>query len=392
MKGERRADPDPFPNLAWLREKAPVSLTENDAGAAPIYFVTSYDLVRSCLADRRLGADPRKSAVVDLASIPFERSVLDSDPPEHTRMRQVLRPVFGVGTVRRLLPRIAEICRETIRSFAASGQADLMAQYAQVVPVAVIHELLGVPESQQAAPGLLMDWFWHAGLSRDLDDEAMEHIEDYLRRILEYKRRHPGDDVTTILLDALDRGELRDEAELRGTLSSILGPGHITTVPLLATGIVRLLERPEVLATARQNPARWPDIVDEILRFDSVVQVSNNRYAEQDMDIGGTPVAKGSTVLMSLAAANRDPKRFANPDEFDIDRPRGAHMAFGHGPHVCAGAQLGRAEGAAALATLFEELPDLRLACPVDQIVWTWGPIERGPAQVPVSFTPRGTT
>jgi cytochrome P450 len=391
MTGERRADPDPFPNLGWLRENAPVSLTENDMDAAPIYFVASYDLVRSCLADNRLGADPRWSATADLATIPFERSVLDSDPPEHTRMRRTLRPVFGVATVRRLLPRIEEICRETIRTFAADGSADLMSQYAQVVPVDVIHELLGVPERMRVAPGALMDWFWHGGLSRHLDDDADEHIEDYLRRILAHKREHRGDDVTTILLDALDAGELRDEAELRGTLASILGPGHITTVPLLATGIVRMLERPAVLAAARAEPARWADVVEEVLRFDSVVQVSNNRYAHEDMEIGSVPVPKGSTVLLSLAAANRDPARFTDPDEFDIDRPRGGHMAFGHGPHVCAGAQLGRVEGERALAILFEELPDLRLDCRPEEIVWTWGPIERGPAEIPVTFTPRGS-
>jgi cytochrome P450 len=384
MKGERRADLDPFPNLTWLRENAPVSLADDGPAGAGVYFVTRYRLVRSCLTDPRLGDEPPGAGKPS-----FERTVLDRPAEEHARMRRVLRRAFSLVSVRGLRSRIAEICRDTIDTFAAAGRADLMADYAQVIPVAVIHEVIGIPPAEQRVPpGELMDRFWQAVHAPDPDDDAVEFIEDYVRWIVDYKRAHPGDDVTTMLLDALAAGEVRDEAELRGILASVLGPGHMTTVQLLSTGIVRLLEHRDLLATAIERPQRWPDVVDEILRFDSVVLMTNNRYAVEDLTIGDVLVPKGSTVLMSIGGANRDPERFANPDEIDIDRPHGAHVAFGHGPHFCLGAHLGRAEGEIAFDTLFRALPDLRLACPIEDIVWTWGPMERGPAGVPAVFTP----
>jgi cytochrome P450 len=389
MSGDRQPDPDPYPNLAWLRANAPVSRTEKGTAAAPIYFVTPFELVRSGLSDSRLTADPRKVADISPEQISFDRGLLDTDPPDHGRMRQVLHHAFAPSGVLKLRPMITKICRRAIHAFETRGHADLMAEYAQVVPVEIVHEILGVPPEVRVPAPELMDWYWRAGLSRQPDDDAMDQIDDYVRRILDHKRDHRGADLTTIMLDALARGDLHDEAELRGTLSAVLGPGHITTVPMLATGIVRLLERPAVLAAARGEPSRWADVVEEVLRYDSVVQVTNNRYAEAELTIGGVEVPKGSIVLMSLAAANRDPSRFDHPDTFDVDRRRRGHVAFGHGPHVCLGARLGRVEGEIAFATLFEALPSLRLACPPEEVVWTWGPTERGPATVPVTFAPR---
>jgi cytochrome P450 len=155
----------------------------------------------------------------------------------------------------------------------------------------------------------------------------------------------------------------------------------------VASAIVRLLEHPGQLGCAVRDVARWPEVVEEALRFDSVVQASTARYVQQDVTIGATRIASGSVVLMSIAAANRDPARFENPERFDIDRPRRPHLGFGHGIHFCLGAYLGRAEVAIALSTLFEALPDIRLAVPADQIRWTFGPMMRGPAAVPVTFS-----
>ncbi|MFD5450909.1 cytochrome P450 family protein [Streptomyces sp. NPDC003470] len=388
MKGYP-ADPDPYPNYRWLRANAPACPMGGDTAEESTCFVTSYELVRAGLLDSRLSSDPRNAAGAD-PSAPAERSVLDSDPPDHGRMRRVVNPAFSLTAVDALRPTIARICREAIAGLAGHGRADLMAEYGLVVPVAVIHEILGVPPEQRVDPVLFMDRFWWAAAAREPDPEAAEFIDAYVTRILEYKRAHPGDDVTTALLRALEDGGLRDESELRGMVTAVLGAGHTTTVPLVSAGIVRMLQHPAQRAKAMADSARWADVVEELLRHDSVIQVSTNRYAVEDLVIGDVPVPRGGTVLMSFAAANRDPARFDDPDVFDMDRPRGGHLAFGHGTHFCLGAHLGRAEAEIALRLLFETLGDVRLTVPVEDVVWSFGPMLRGPAAIPVTFTPVG--
>lgn len=386
MKGYP-ADPDPYPNYRWLRENAPACPMAGDTDEDSTCFVTSYELVRASLLDSRLSSDPRNAAGAD-PTAPADRSVLDTDPPDHSRMRRVVNPAFSLSAVDALRPRIARACREAIAAFAGRGHADLMAEYGLVVPVAVIHEILGVPPEQRVDPAEFLDRFWWAGAARQPEPAAVEFVDAYVHRILEYKRAHPGDDVTTALLRALDDGELRDESELRGMVTAVLGAGHITTVPLVSAGVVRMLQHPEQLARARAEPGRWADVVEELLRHDSVIQVSTNRYALEEVVVGGVPVPKGGTVLLSFAAANRDPTHFEDPDTFDMDRPRGGHLAFGHGTHFCLGAHLGRAEAEIALGTLFEALADVRPDVPLDDIVWSFGPMLRGPAAIPVTFTP----
>ncbi|MFD9073018.1 cytochrome P450 [Streptomyces lasiicapitis] len=386
MKGYP-ADPDPYPNYRWLRENAPACPMGGDTDADSTCFVTSYELVRAGLLDSRLSSDPRNAAGAD-PSAEAERSVLDTDPPDHGRMRRIVNPAFSLSAVDALRPRIARACRDAIAAFAGRGHADLMAEYGLVVPVAVIHEILGVPPEQRVDAAEFLDRFWWAGAAREPEPAAVEFVDAYVTRIIDYKRAHPGDDVTTALLRALDDGGLRDESELRGMVTAVLGAGHITTVPLVSAGVVRMLEHPEQLAKALAEPARWADVVDELLRHDSVIQVSTNRYALEDVVVGDVPVPKGGTVLMSFAAANRDPARFDDPDAFDMDRPRNGHLAFGHGTHFCLGAHLGRAEGEIALRTLFEALGDVRSVVPVEEIVWSFGPMLRGPAAIPVTFTP----
>ncbi|MGA4844127.1 cytochrome P450 family protein [Streptomyces sp. G45] len=387
MKGYP-ADPDPYPNYRWLRENAPACPMGGDTDADSTCFVTSYDLVRAGLLDSRLSADPRNAAGADPLA-PADRSVLDTDPPDHGRLRRVVNPAFSLSAVDALRPGIARACREAIAAFAGRGRADLMAEYGLVVPVAVIHDILGVPPEERADPAEFLHRFWWAAAAREPDPEAAAFVEEYVTGIIDHKRAHPGNDVTTALLRALDTGELRDESELRGMVTAVLGAGHITTVPLVSAGIVRMLQHPEQLARATADPERWPDVVEELLRYDSVIQVANNRYALEDMAVGDVPVPKGGTVLLSFAAANRDPARFADPDVFDMDRPRGGHLAFGHGTHFCLGAHLGRAEAEIALRTLFEELGDIRSDIPLEEVVWSFGPLLRGPAAIPATFTPK---
>jgi cytochrome P450 len=381
MSGARSPELDPFPNLAWLRENAPVSAARGDSPESRVFLVTPYRLVRSCLADPRLGDEP-----AGFVRPAVERTAMQPRSAAVHLARQALRQTLSPGAMRRLRPRITEICKEITGTFAGAGAADLMSQYAKVISVVAIHELIGVPApALRVPPAEFMDQFWRAGHAPT--EDAIEFVEDHLRWLLAYKRAHPGDDIATSLLAALDAGQVVDEEEVRGVLAVVLGPGHTTTALLLAAGIVRLLERPGLLADVTKRQL-WPDAVDELLRFDSVVQLTNKQYALEDLSIGGVPVPKGSAVLLSLGGANRDPERFADPDEFDVDRPNRGHVAFGHGPHFCPGARLGRLEVEIGLEILFTTFPDIRLACPVQDIVWSWGPMERGPALIPAIFTP----
>jgi cytochrome P450 len=195
--------------------------------------------------------------------------------------------------------------------------------------------------------------------------------------------------VTSRLLELLADGELRDEREVRTILYSILGGGHVSTGPFIASAVVRLLQHPDQFALVVADHARWPAVVEEVLRYDSAVQSARDRYALEPIDVGGVHVAKDEVVLLSLAAANRDPARFERPEEFDIRRTPSPHLAFSHGTHFCPGSRLARTEGVIALSTLFDRLPDLRLTRPDEPIEWSFGPALRGPARVPVSFAPR---
>ncbi|WP_405165480.1 cytochrome P450 [Nocardia sp. NBC_01499] len=384
----RRGDPDPYPNYAWLREQAPVSAVFSPHGSGQTWLVTSYELARACLADPRLSNDKRKSrgdperAAAEHSTT--ARGLLDLDRPEHARLRRLVSGAFSPIASEQFRPMMERLCQAAVDRFADLGVVDLVAEYALPVPVAIIHEVLGVPESERKDPARCFDLFYRAGLAKPPDPTCIDELIDYVDHIAEYKRGHPGDDVTTALLGHLETGQLRDQRELRTMLLALLGAGHVTTVQFLGCAAFRLLEHPEQLADLMAARAGWADSVNEVLRFDSPIQASVYRYALADMEIGGVSVAKGDAVLISLAAANRDPHRFDDPERFALARTSLSHLAFGHGAHLCLGAHLARLEGEVALDVLFHRLPDLRLVGEPADVVWAYGPMLRGPRELEV--------
>lgn len=378
-------DLDPYPNYKWLREHTPVcSLVGQDG--APVHFVTSDELVRASLTDQRLSAD----------GLGPDNALIGADPGDHERLRRLMSAMLPNGLVDAARPGIERLCHAAIDRFAGRGQADLMTEYALEIPVAVMHDLVGLPPAERESAQVCMDHFWRASFSRQRDPDALAFIDNYLRRIVAHKRTSPGPDITTALLQLLADGELRDEREVRTILYSLLGGGHVSTGPFIASAIVRLLQHPDQLALVMADPDRWPAVVEEVLRYDSAVQSARDRYALEPMEIGGVRVNKDEVVLLSLGAANRDPARFERPEEFDTSRTPSSHLAFSHGKHFCPGSRLARAEGVIALSILFDRIPDLRLTRPDEEIEWSFGPALRGPAHVPVCFSPHrpgdGTT
>jgi cytochrome P450 len=384
MKHEDRPDVH-----RWLRDHLPVCevVPERDGDAA--FLITRYDDAVSVLTDKHITIDPRELARTTPATS-TKKSIFDTEPPDHTRMRKTIVDAFSSASVERLRPRIHELYTRAIDAFAGRGHADLMREYALPVPVDVFHEILGVPQPERVPAVELIDMIWQgAGVSRP-DKSANARIDDYVARILAYKRTHRGDDVVTSLITALESGELRDAGEVHGMLSGLIGGGLITTVTLLASSITRMLQYPEQLRAVLSQGVSWDRAVEETLRYESVVQVSNFRYAKDALRVGDVDIPEGSRMLVSLASANHDERRFEEPDVFDINRAQGRHMAFGHGRHFCTGAKLSRIEGELGLSTLFTRLTDLRLEPDDAAITWTFGPMFRGPGEIPVSFTPGG--
>lgn len=301
-------------------------------------------------------------------------SLLSVEPPEHTRYRTLVSSVFtarAVATLREKVQVTADSLLDALeRRRAATGAdvVDLVEAYCAKLPVAVISDILGVPEADReqvlffgeaAAPSLDFVLPWRQFRRTELGLVAFDTwLSGHIARL----RKSPGDDLLSQLIAATDGEGRLDDAELRATAGLVLAAGFETTVNLLGSGTWLLLRHPEQLARLREDPSRWSTAVDEALRLESPVQMTA-RVARKDTTLAGEPIARGEMVSLLLAAANRDPAVFENPLAFDVTRRNaGRHLAFSGGRHFCLGAALARAEGEVGLRTLFDRYPDLALA------------------------------
>ena len=298
-------------------------------------------------------------------------SLLAVEPPAHSRYRRLVAGVFTARAVEQLRPDVQRVADELLDDLAAlprSEPFDLVERYATVLPVRVIAGILGVPASEHAAvlalgnavaPALDLGLRWSQ--YRDAQ-RALHALNAWLDAHLTRLRAAPGQDLLSQLVVAEDDGMRLDEVELRSTAGLLLVAGFETTVNLLGSGAQLLLSAPDQLAVLRAAPERWPDAVEEVLRYESPVQVTGRR-AVRDTSVAGLPVEEGTHVTTLLAAANRDPEVFADPQRFDVTRENARdHLSFSGGRHFCLGAALARIEGEIGLRTLFDRLPDLTLA------------------------------
>lgn len=299
-------------------------------------------------------------------------SLLAVEPPEHTRYRKTVASVFTVKAVAALRDRVQQTADTLLEELAGqTGVVDIVARYCSQLPVAVIGEILGVPERDRAkvlefgelaAPSLDAGLTW-AQYRRVTD--GLAGFNSWLTAHLRRLQNNPGDDLMSQLIRiASEEATHLNDVELRATAGLVLAAGFETTVNLLGNGISMLMGAPDQLAMLREDPDLWPNAVEEILRLDSPVQLSA-RVALTDTEVAGAPVRAGETVVIYLAAANRDPAVFAEPDRFDVTRVNaGRHLAFSGGRHFCLGAALARAEGEVGLRTFFDRFPDVRPAGP----------------------------
>ncbi|MFF4290412.1 cytochrome P450 [Streptomyces sp. NPDC001633] len=400
---------DPYPAYAWLREHAPVHRTALPSGVEA-WLVTRYTEARQALADARLSKNPvhhsESAHGKGKVGIPGERSanlmthLLNIDPPDHTRLRRLVSKAFTPRRVAEFAPRVQELTDHLIDGFAGRGEADLIHEFAFPLPIYAICDLLGVPREDQDD---FRDWagmmIRHGGGPRGGVARSVKKMRGYLAELIHRKREAlpdvptPGEDLISGLIRASDHGEHLTENEAAAMAFILLFAGFETTVNLIGNGLHALLGHPaqrELLqkSLAAGDTELLTTGVEELLRFDGPVELATWRFATEELTLGGQRIAEGDPVLVVLAAADRDPARFPEPDVLDLTRRDNQHLGYGHGIHYCLGAPLARLEGQTALATLLTRLPDIRLAVEAGELRWRGGLIMRGLRSLPVEFPP----
>jgi cytochrome P450 len=363
---------NPYPFYRKLREAHPVfRVAELDA-----WIVTSYEAVNAALRNPQLSSDrfPRlrqrlASKGLDSLAQDRVRSMIHMDPPDHTRLRGLVSKAFTPKSVEAMAGRIQEIVNDLLEAVKSQGQMDLIEDFAYPLPVTVIAEMLGVPTEDRAR---FKHWSDEVSVVLGGDVAALsekalrrattarEELADYFQDIVRQRRKNPGIDLISALTQAEEEGGKLSEDELYSTVVLLLVAGNETTTNLIGNGMLALLRHPEEMQKIWESPSRVPAAVEEMLRFDSPVQLTT-RMAKTDLEIQGTKIPKGDWLYLVVGAANRDPAQFPEPDRFDVARVENKHIGFGAGAHFCLGAPLARLEAQIAVSSLREHFPKLRL-------------------------------
>ena len=369
---------NPFDPPAELAARPPLSRLRFADGTLG-WLVTDHATARFVLSDERFSArmDLTRSAIRTTEPAQVPGAFIFMDPPEHTRYRKLLTAQFTLRRMRALEPRIAEIASRLLDRM--TPPADLVRDFALPLPSLVICELLGVPyeahERFERSSHAMVD----PALPEPDRDVAAGELFGLLAEVVAEKRRSPGDDLLSGLL------ELTDE-EVMGVGVMLLFAGHETTANMLGLGTFALLRHPAELARLRADPSLIDGAVEELLRHLSIVQYEVNRAALADVEVAGQVIAKGDPVLVSIPLANRDAARFPAPDTLDITRNTSGHMAFGHGVHQCLGQQLARIELRIGFSALLNRFPELRLAVAPEEVPLRTGRGIYGVDALPVTW------
>ncbi|MGW0120355.1 cytochrome P450 [Streptomyces sp. NPDC003327] len=354
---------DPPAELTEARQHGPISRYTHPGGK-PGWLITGHDLVRSVLADPRFSARKDLLNVVDFELPPAPPGeFLLMDEPDHSRYRKPLVGKFTARRMRLLTERVERITADCLDAMEANGPtADLVTAFAKPIPTIVICEILGVPYEDRDSFQEQIDTFMNGETSEEELIAAYTATQTYLAELVAAKRAEPTDDILSELTDS----DLTDE-ELRGISLILLAAGFDTTANMLSLGTFALLRNPAQLTALRDDPTLIDRAVEELLRYLTVAK-SFMRTALEDVEIGGQTIEAGTTVVLSYHTANRDPDRYTDPHALDLRRESGGHLAFGHGIHLCLGAQLARVEMRVAFSALLARFPTLRLAVPAEEV------------------------
>lgn len=383
--------PNPYPLFHQLRDAGPFPVADN-----AITVIGAHELCTTILRDTTLSSNRSRTLLPSRFSgdeAEHPTSFLSMDPPDHTRLRKLVAKAFTPRVIAGLEPRITEIVDELFGGFAAGDRFDVVSELAYPLPVQVICELLGVPESDhQLFEG------WSRLLVRGLDpamaitdpeesaavEAASEEFRAYFSELIAARRAEPGDDLLSRLVLIEEQGDQLTEAELISTCVLLLVAGHETTANLIANGVLALLRHPDQLAALRADPALIGGTVEEVLRYDPPVQLTT-RIVRRPTPYGDVVTPTDGVLLLLLGAANRDPAVFAEPDRFDITRDTRQHLSFAAGPHFCLGAPLARLEGTIALSAFASRVTDPELDA--DSLRYRPHVNLRGPERMVVGFS-----
>jgi len=317
--------------------------------------------------------------------------MLDSDGAEHRRLRTLVRDTFAPHYIAQLEPRVQVVADQLLDRLAQQGRADLVADYAVPLPLTLIAEILGVPERDRFR---FRRWFSslvelsaseQPGLLVLLKLPQVILMMRFLRRLIAERRARPREDLISRLATVREGTDRLSPDELLAMVAILLIAGYETTVNLIGTGTLLLLQHPDQLSRLRSDPQLIGPAVEELLRLATPIDLATERYAREDVEVAGVTIPRGSLVMVAVVSANADERRFAEPDQLDIARRDNHHLSFGHGAHYCLGAPLPRLEGRVAIGSLVQRFPNLRLLLPPDQLRWRASVSLRGLVSLPVA-------
>jgi cytochrome P450 len=386
---------DPYPFYRRLRETAPVFKTPQG-----FWLITRYEDVAFALRDKRFGKDfvgnmKRRYGGADGMNEPaiasLARTMLVQDPPDHTRLRGLVTKAFTARRVADMRPRIRKIVDEQLDRVAGKGEMDVMRDLAHRLPVIVICDMLGIPEDHRApflagsnVNGRILE---PVPMTREEIDQANFNTQAagvYFRQLCDLRRREPQDDLTTELVRAEEAGDKLTAEELEANIGLLFGAGHETTTNLIGNGLLALHRQPDQWERLKADPSLIPNAIDELLRYDSSVQLTG-RVTNTEVEVGGVKLAEHESIVALLGAANRDPAQYPDPDRLDVGREHIRPMSFGGGIHHCLGAQLARLEAELVFAALIERMPNLTLP-EKDTPAWRRSFTLRGLSRLPAAW------
>ena len=379
---------DPYPTYTRLLDEGPLHYVDVGSKWA-VWSVFSHAECSLIAKDPRCSA---KRAQQMLLPLPLSRQsefselarmlslwLIFMDPPEHSRLRKLLNKGFAPAAIEALRPQVEAIVDRMLKPLRRGAEVDVMSEFANPMPVSVISEMMGVPE---ALHGTFVDWSRAIALFRGSPNRTVEHaraaqdamiqLTEYFRNTVAERKRNKGNDLISLLIDIEEEGEVLTEEELYAQCIALLFAGHETTRNLIGNGMYTLLQNPEQTAELRENPEMIRSAVEELLRFESPVQFTA-RVLKEDIEVCGQHIPKKWSILCMLGAANRDPKRFKDPNQLDLKRLNNQHLAFSAGPHACIGGQLARLEGQIAILNLVQRFPEMKLTGPRPEWASTFG-------------------
>ena len=385
---------DPHSRYALLRAAGEVRkhVVKTLATELNAWVVADYEQARALLADARLSKEiePLLDAMAANAVDPAQtiartpRSMLFSDPPDHTRLRRLLGSAFTMRRVEQLRPWIEELTDSLLDRVVPGEEFDFVERIGMALPIFVIGKLLGIPPERHDD---FRDW---NGVLASLQTSAEQKREahglafGYIGELIEAKRREPGDDLVSALIAAQEDGGSLDDPELLATTYLMMNAGYETTAHMLSSGVLGLLEQPEQQALLRADAGLLPGAVEEFLRLESPLNMATIRFTAEPVQLGTTVIPAGEIVFIALLSANRDPERFPDPDRLDVTRSNRGHLSFGHGIHHCIGAPLARMEGEIVFGRLLDRFPSWELAAPAESLRWKYSAQFRGLESLPL--------